>query len=246
MLTIYGVYRSRSARVYWMAEELGIEFESVPVLQAKRLANPLSPDAPINTLSPKFLALNPMALIPAVKDGDLVLNESLAINLYLARKYGGELGGKTVEEDGLMTMWTVWAVSELDGNTGKIVSTYDDGRENTEAGRAVIDVACRTMKRPLSVLEKHLDGKDWIVGVACRTMKRPLSVLEKHLDGKDWIVGGRFTVVDLNIAEVLRYAQSETALFEAHPNINAWIKRCQSRPAYLEMQRKRSLEPIEI
>ncbi len=221
MLTIYGVYRSRSARVYWMAEELGIEFESVPVLQAKRLANPLSPDAPINTLSPKFLALNPMALIPAVKDGDLVLNESLAINLYLARKYGGELGGNTVEEDGLITMWTVWAVSELDGNTGKIVSTYDDGRENTEAGRAVIDVACRTMKRPLSVLEKHLDGKDWIVG-------------------------GRFTVVDLNIAEVLRYAQSETALFEAHPNIDAWIKRCQSRPAYLEMQRKRSLEPIEI
>ncbi len=221
MLTIYGVYRSRSARVYWMVEELGIEFQSVPVLQAGRLANPLSPDAPINTLSPEFLALNPMALIPAIKDGELVLNESLAINLYLARKYGGELGGKTVEEDGFMTMWTVWAVSELDGNTGKIVSTYDNGKENTEAGRAVIDVACRTMRKPLSVLEKHLDGKDWIVG-------------------------GRFTVVDLNIAEVLRYAQSETALFEAHPNIDAWIKRCQSRPAYLEMQRKRSLEPIEV
>ncbi len=221
MLTIYGVYRSRSARVYWMAEELGIEFRSVPVLQANRLANPLSPDAPVNTLSPEFLAINPMALIPAIKDGDLVLNESLAINLYLARKYGGDLGGKTVEEDGLMAMWTIWAVSELDGNTGKIVSTYDNGNENTEAGRAVIDVACRTMKRPLSVLEKQLDGKDWILG-------------------------GRFTVVDLNIAEVLRYAQSETALFDAHPNIDAWIRRCQSRPAYLEMQRKRSLEPVEV
>ena len=184
MLTVYGVYRSRSARVYWMLEELGIEFRSVPVLQVNRLANPLSPDAPINTLSPEFLAINPMAMIPAIKDGDLVMNESLAINLYLARKYGGGLGGKTVEEDGLMTMWTIWAVSELDSNTGKIVSTYDDGKENTEAGRAVIDVACRTMKRPLSVLEKHLDGKDWIVG-------------------------GRFTVADLNIAEVLRYAQSE-------------------------------------
>jgi glutathione S-transferase len=221
MLTIYGVYRSRCARVYWMAEELGIEFQSVPVLQASRLANPLSPDAPVNTLSPDFLSINPMAMIPAIKDGDLVLNESLAINLYLARKYGGELGGKTVEEDGLMTMWTVWAVSELDGNTGKIVSTYDNGRENTEAGRAVIDVACRTMKRPLSVLERHLEDKDWIVG-------------------------GRFTVVDLNIAEVLRYAQSETALFAAHPNIDAWIRRCQSRPAYLEMQRKRALEPVEV
>lgn len=221
MLTIYGVYRSRSARVYWMTEELGIEFQSVPVLQANRLANPLSADAPINTLSPDFLAINPMAMIPAIKDGDLVMNESLAINLYLARKYGGELGGKTVEEDGLITMWTIWAVSELDGNTGKIVSTYDNGKENTEEGRATIDVASRRMKRPLSVLEKHLEGKDWIMG-------------------------GRFTVTDLNIAEVLRYAQSETALFEAHPNIDAWIKRCQSRPAYLEMQRKRSLEPIDV
>ncbi len=221
MLTIYGVYRSRTARVYWMAEELGIEFRSVPVLQARRLDNPLAPDAPINTLSPEFLAINPMAMIPAIEDGDLVMNESLAINLYLGRKYGGELGGKTVEEDGLLSMWTIWAISELDGNTGKIVSTYDDGKENTEAGRAVIDVASRTMKRPLGVLEKHLEGKDWIVG-------------------------GRFTVADLNIAEVLRYAQSETSIFAAHPNIDAWIKRCQSRPAYLEMQRKRSLEPVEV
>jgi glutathione S-transferase len=53
-------------------------------------------------------------------------------------------------------------------------------------------------------------------------------------------------VADLNIAEVLRYAQTEEALFDASPNVRAWIERCQSRPAYLEMQRKRSLEPVEV
>ncbi|MBB4228040.1 glutathione S-transferase family protein [Rhizobium mongolense] len=219
MLTIYGVYRSRAARVYWTAEELGIAFTSVPVIQAKRLANPLAPDAPINTLSPEFIAINPMARIPSIKDGELVMHESLAINLYLVRKHGGPISGNTVEEDGLLTMWTIWALAELEPHTVRIVVTYDNEHENTEAGKATIDVACRSMKRPLAVLEKHLTNKEWIVG-------------------------DRFTVADLNVAEVLRYGQTEQALFDAHPKVNAWLKRCQSRPAYLAMQAVRSKEPV--
>uniref|UniRef100_UPI0005BD2FB3 glutathione S-transferase N-terminal domain-containing protein n=1 Tax=Ensifer sp. ZNC0028 TaxID=1339236 RepID=UPI0005BD2FB3 len=91
MLTIYGVYRSRASRNYWMARELGIPFQSVPVIQARRVADPLATDAPINTKSPAFLAVNPMGLIPAIEDDGVVLTESLANNLYLARKYGGPL-----------------------------------------------------------------------------------------------------------------------------------------------------------
>jgi glutathione S-transferase len=219
MLTIYGVYRSRASRVYWMAEELGIEFKSVPVIQARRLANPLAPDAPLNTLSPEFLAINPMGLIPSIKDGELVMHESLAINLYLARKHGGPLAAQTVEEDGLLTMWTIWAAAELEPHTVKIVVTYDNEHENTDAGKATIDVACRSMKRPLAVLEKQLSGSEWIVG-------------------------DRFTVADLNVAEVLRYSQTEQALFDAHPKVDAWLKRCQSRPAYVAMQATRSKEPV--
>jgi len=221
MLTIYGVYRSRASRVYWMAEELGLEFQSVPVLQARRLADPSAPDALLNTHSPDFIAVNPMGQIPSIKDGDLVMHESLAINLYLARKYGGPLSGKTVEEDGLLTMWTVWAAAEVEPHTVKIVLTYDNGLENSE------------------------DGKQTIA-VACRSLRRPLAVLENHLASRQWIVGDRFTVADLNLAEVLRYAQSEDALFQAHPNIKAWIERCQSRPAYKAMQASRSKEPIEV
>ncbi|ARM87471.1 glutathione S-transferase protein [Rhizobium sp. CIAT894] len=221
MLTIYGVYRSRASRVYWMAEELGLDFQSVPVLQARRLADPLAPQAPLNTHSADFIAVNPMAQIPSIRDGDLVMHESLAINLYLARKHGGPLSGKTVEEDGLLTMWTVWAAAEVEPQTVKIVLTYDNGLENSDAGKETI-------------------------AVACRSLRRPLAVLEGHLAGRQWIVGDRFTVADLNLAEVLRYAQSEEALFQAHPNIKAWIERCQSRAAYKAMQATRAKEPIEV
>jgi len=219
MLTIYGVYRSRASRNYWMAEELGVAFQSVPVMQASRLDNPLAPGAPLNTLSPEFLSVNPMGMIPSIKDGSVVMHESLAINLYLARKYGGPLGGQTGEEEGLLTMWTVWAATEVEPHTVKIVYVYDDEKQNSDEGKATISVAVRSLKKAFATLDKHLATNEYVVG-------------------------NRFTAADLNIAEVLRYAQTEQALFDAHPNVSAWIKRCQSRPAYIAMQATRSQEPV--
>ncbi len=64
MLTIYGVYRSRASRNYWMAGELGLTFRSVPVVQARRVADPLAADAPLNTKSPGFLAITRWASYP--------------------------------------------------------------------------------------------------------------------------------------------------------------------------------------
>ncbi|NTG49321.1 glutathione S-transferase family protein [Agrobacterium rhizogenes] len=218
MLTIYGVYRSRASRNYWMAEELGIEFKSVPVIQAGRIANPLATDAPLNTTSPEFLAINPMGMIPCIKDGALVMHESLAINLYLARKYGGPLAGKTVEEEGQLLMWTMWAATEVEPYSVALVRIYDNGLEGSEAGKAGI-------------------------AVACRSLKKPLDVLEQHLQNQDYIVGDRFTVADLNTAEVLRYAQTEQPLFDSRPKVKTWIERCQSRTAYKTMQAGRAKEP---
>jgi glutathione S-transferase len=221
MLTIYGVYRSRASRNYWMAEELGIEFKSVPVLQATRMENPLASDAPLNTLSPEFLAVNPMGMIPSIRDGDLVLNESLAINLYLARKYGGPLSGQTVEEEGLLTTWTMWAATEVEPYSVAVVRIYDREQENSEPGKAGI-------------------------AVACRSLKKPLDVLEKRLTTQDYIAADRFTVVDLNVAEVLRYVQTEDTLFDSRPHLKAWIERCQSRAGYKAMQATRSKEPVNV
>lgn len=175
MLTIYGVYRSRATRTLWLAAELGIEFKHVPVIQARRLADPLATDAPLNTLSPAFLAVNPMGTIPCIEDDGMVLYESMAINLYLARKYGGPLAPVDLKEDAAMLQWSFFAATEIETNSLKISSAIAEGLAESDAGKAVIDVAARLLKRPLRVLEQHLATHDYLVG-------------------------DRFTVADLNVA----------------------------------------------
>ncbi len=217
MLTIYGVYRSRASRNYWMARELDIPFKSVPVIQARRLDDPLSADAPINTKSPAFLAVNPMGLIPSVEDDGLILNESLAINLYLARKHGGALSAQTIEEEGLITSWTMWAATEVEPHAVKIILAYDNRIEDTPDGKAVI-------------------------AQASDALEKAFAVLEAQLSQFGHVAADRFTVADLNLAEVFRYAMTQTALFDNAPRVKAWLALCQSRPAFKAMMEERMRE----
>ena len=217
MLKIYGVYQSRASRNYWMAHELGIAFESIPVIQARRVADPKAPDAPFHTRSDAFLAINPNGHIPTIDDDGLVLWESIAINLYLARKHKGPLAPQNVAEEGQIESWSLWAVNEIEQDAVKIVLTQDNALQDTPGGRETL-------------------------AVATRLLKRPFEVLDAHLAGQDYLVGNRFTVADLNVAEICRYAMSEKALTEANPNVMAWYERCHDRPAFREMWKARALE----
>lgn len=218
MLTIYGVYRSRATRTLWLAGELDIAFDHVPVIQARRLADPMAADAPLNTLTPSYLAINPMGTIPCIDDDGMVLYESMAINLYLTRKYGTSVAPKDAAEDAHMLQWSFFAATEIETNSLKISSTFAEGLADSETGKAVIEVAARMLRRPFRVLEQHLADKDYLVG-------------------------DRFTVADLNAAEVVRYAQTHAPLFDAHPAVKAWLERCQSRPAFKAMWDARAAEP---
>ena len=217
MLTIYGVYRSRATRTLWLAGELGIEFKHVPVIQARRLPDPLASDAPLNTLTPSYLAINPMGTIPCIDDNGMVLYESMAINLYLARKHESALAPADLVEDAQMMQWSFFNATEIEANALKISSTAAEGLASTDAGQAVIEVAARMLRRPFKVLEQHLSGKDYLVG-------------------------NRFSVADINAAEVVRYAQAHGPLFDANPSVKAWLERCQARPAFKAMWDARNNE----
>jgi glutathione S-transferase len=218
MLKIYGVYRSRATRPLWLIEELGIPFEHIPIIQGYRLPEPMAPGAPVNTLSPEFLSINPMGSIPSMDDDGFVLHESLAITLYLARKYGGELGPKDIAEEGQMIQWSLFGATSVETPALKISATIAGGRAETEEGKADIEVAARTLKRPFDVLEKHLSKTS-------------------HM------VGGRFTVADINVGEVVRYAQGYAPLFDSRPALKAWIEAAQARSGFKAMWDKRTAEP---
>ena len=188
----------------------------MPVWQAYRLEAPEAPGAPMNTRSPAFLALSPMGSIPVLVDGDLVLTESMAINLYLARAHGGDLGPRDEPEAGLMAQWTLIGVSSVEGPALAIQAAQGTG---AEAGRAEVERQAEALRRPLRAVEAHL---------------------ARH----EWLVGGRFTVADVNLAECLRYAQGHSALMAEVPAVDAWLRRCQARPAFQAMWALREAEPV--
>ena len=217
MLTIYGVYRSRASRNIWLAHELGLPFKHVPVIQHYRLPDPKTADAPLHTRSPAFLKVNPNGHIPSIEDDGLVLHESLAINLYLAKKHGGPLAPATVAEDGEMSMWSLWAATEVEPQS-------------------------------INVLY-HRIGNPWgpndakIADAAVAALERPFRVLDRALAKNGWLVGGRFTVADINVAEILRYAQAAPELFDEAPQVKAWLAVCQARAAFRKMWDARAKEP---
>jgi glutathione S-transferase len=216
MLTIYGVYRSRASRNIWLADELGVPFRHVPVIQVYRLKDPDAPGGPLHTRSAEFLKVNPNGHIPTIDDDGFVLHESLAINLYLARKHGGPLAAAKVQEDGLMTMWSLWAANEVEGRA--------------------LTVMANRVTRPAA----ERDAK--LADATVAELRAPFAVLDAAL-GQGYLVGKRFTVADVNVAEVMRYAQAAPELFEAAPRVKSWLATCQARPAFKAMWAKRDAEP---
>lgn len=219
MLKIYGIYGSRATRPLWLLEELGLPFELVRVIQAKRLADPAAPDAPLNTLSPQFLALNPMGSIPSMDDDGFVLHESLAITLYLARQYGGAIGPNDRREEALMSQWTLFATTSVEAAAAKVQVAGRKGPPQTQDAREEIASAAGILKRPFDVLERHLSKNS-------------------HM------VGDRFTVADINVAEVVRYAQGHAPLFDERPALKGWLEACQARAGFVAMWEKRASEVI--
>jgi glutathione S-transferase len=82
-----------------------------------------------------------------------------------------------------------------------------------------------------------------VAQAAVDALRAPFAVLDKTLAASGYMVGGRFTVADINTAEVFRYAMPAPELFEAAPRVKAWLAACHARPAYKSMMATREQEP---
>jgi glutathione S-transferase len=191
-LTIYGSPRSRTMRTLWTAAELGLTYTH----------NPVAWDDPALKES-EFLRLNPAGTIPTIVDDDYALAESLAINLYLARKYGSRrpapLYPADPRDEADVWRWTLWAQASLEP------WVQNDRRFETLRLSAadVLDAAI-------------LAG---------------LATLERALSDREWLVGAHFTVADLNVAGVLSPSRARRLDLEHHPHTAKWLTRCYDRPA---------------
>src|SRR3984893_9041287 len=104
MLKFYGVARWRAFRILWTAKELGLDYQHVKVDFASG-----------EKREPGFLALNPNGPVPVIDDDGFILWESMAINLYLAKKYGmGGLYPSRLEDEARAWQWSFWGMTEVE------------------------------------------------------------------------------------------------------------------------------------
>lgn len=211
-LTIYGIAASRAVRPLWAATELGLAFEHVPTPYQKG-----------GTRTPEFLALNPNGHIPVLVDrrpeGEVVLWESMACTLYLARHHGkgdgSDLAPADPHEDAEALRWSFWTVNELEADALTVLM-HRLAMPPEQRKPDLADAAEKRLKVPLRVLEQHLQRQ-----AEC---------------GQGHLAAERFTVADLCVASVMGWVKPARALLEAHPATHAWLARCLDRPAQQAMR----------
>lgn len=153
--------------------------------------------------SPEHLARQPFGQAPAIEEDGLVLFESGAIALYIAAKSETLLPTDRVERERAIA-WVFAALNSVETWIQQLASLdYFHAKEEwTKAWRPQIEVLTRDR---LSMLERVLEGKDYLEG--------------------------RFTVGDVMMTDVLRILD-HTDLIEAYPNLSAYKRRCEVRPAF--------------
>ena len=150
-LRIYGIARTRAYRALWMAMELGLDFEHLPIEIGDAGAR-----------SPEFLAINPNGRLPVIVDDGFVLFESLAITLYLAKKHGKLYPG-TLEGEARAWQWSFWAIAEVDRGVN-IWSLHAVRLPPDERDAALREEALKVIAAPFKVLDAALTKTPYLLG----------------------------------------------------------------------------------
>jgi glutathione S-transferase len=195
-MKLYGFPPTRSTRVIWTLRELDVEFELVNVDPTKG-----------ELRAPEFLAVNPAGKLPAFVDGDFVLTESVAIVLYLAEKYPEKgLLPSGLRARAEVYRWLFFSATELE--------------------QPIWRIARHTVLYPP---EKRLAAE---IPIARQDFLDMAAVMEKHLDGRQFLVGDNVTVADFVAAYTLDMAsvQKDPMLLDDLPRLRGFMERMYERP----------------
>jgi len=212
MITVHHLERSRSHRVLWLLEELGVEYE---LKEYKR--NPKTMLAPA-----ELRKVHPLGKSPVVTDGERTLAESGAILDYLVGAHGG---GKLRPESGTperlrYEYWLHYA-------------------EGSAMPPLLLKLVFEEVKRKapwiVAPIAKGIAGKV-LAGFVHPQMKLHFDWIEGELEKSTWFAGEELTAADIQMSYPVE-AHAVRGDREERPNTKAWLERVRARPAY-----KRALE----
>jgi glutathione S-transferase len=167
--------------------------------------------------APEFLALNPRGKVPVVRDGDLVLAESIAILAYLDRKFPDPpLFGRSAEDAG--RIWTL--ISEFDSYVREPLNAAFRWAFGDKPRGQEVDDALAKIGPELAKVDARLARSAWLGGDA-------ISAADVA-----WFPWMRM-IVRVGVRSEARTRELGLHTFlEAHPNVAAWIARIEALPGY--------------
>jgi glutathione S-transferase len=196
MITLYGAAGSRASRSLLALEELGVPYNHVPL-------RPWSEPADRETLA----GLNPNARVPVLDDGGLILWESMAINLYLADRYGGTPFWPDAARDrALVYQWSLWGQTEIDVRSRHAARFSDDSelKQRAQADRLAA----------LTILNHALSARQYPVGDAFTLADLNLAATLSE-PWENGLVDGELNPADHGLLA-----------------LGDWLERCTRRPSW--------------
>ncbi|QDZ29773.1 glutathione S-transferase family protein [Noviherbaspirillum sp. UKPF54] len=209
MLIVHHLNNSRSQRVLWMLEELGVDYD---IKHYER--DPKTMLAP-----PSLRKVHPLGKSPVITDGELTLAESGAILEYLAERYGnGRMAPAAGTPERLRyTYWMHYAEgSAMPPLLMKLVFDRIETGPMPFLVKPIARAIAQKVKRMYihPQIDSHLD------------------FLEGELGKSEWFAGPSFSAADIQMSFPLEAAASRAGLDERRPNLMNFLQRIHARPAY--------------
>ncbi|MDP2450337.1 MAG: glutathione S-transferase [Polaromonas sp.] len=209
MITVHHLNHSRSQRILWLLEELGLDYD---IQRYER--------DPQTMLAPAALrAVHPLGKSPVITDGELTLAESGAIIDYLVERYGA---GKFSPPAGTPARlrYTYWL-------------HYAEGSAMSPLLLKLVFDKIETTPMPFFAkpIAKAISAKTKAAFIEPQ-IRQHLDYLEGELGKSTWFAGEAFSGADIQLSFVLEAAAARGGLDASRPTLMAFLKRIHARPAY--------------
>jgi glutathione S-transferase len=210
MIVVHHLNNSRSQRVLWLLEELGLGYEIKPYQRDRKTM--LAP--------PELRTIHPLGKSPVISDGPLTLAESGAILEYLTDKYGA---GKLAPAPGApeRLRYTYWMhFAEGSAMPPLLLKLIFDRIKSAPAPFFVKPIARTIADRALNAM-------------VLPNLQRNLDFMEGELGKSEWFAGPQFSTADIQMSFPVEAARVRGGLDEKRPRLMAYLEKIHSRPAYL-------------
>jgi glutathione S-transferase len=209
MIIVHHLNNSRSQRILWLLEELGLDYE---IKKYQR-------DAKTMLAPPELRAIHPLGKSPVITDGDTMVAESGAIIEYLVERYGK---GRFIPPA---------------GTPEKLLYTYflhyAEGSAMTPLLMKLVFDRVETSPMPFFAkpVAKAIAQKVKSTYILPQIAQH-LAYMEAELGKRAWFAGAEFTAADIQVTFVLEAAAARGGLGSNYPKLAAFLKRVHARPAY--------------